>query len=148
MCLSSFLRLVSMRMRIVVAFSLPALLFLAYGASIWLHRARVDHDPPGINNGSNTDRSLEDDPEALIAKADHFYWLNNGPRAAPLYGRAEQLFSERGDARNEIHARVGHLRSQAETMSFVELSRFLEQERSEEHTSELQSPDHLVCRLL
>jgi len=128
MCLSSFLRLVSMRMRIVVAFSLPALLFLAYGASIWLHRARVDHDPPGINNGSNTDRSLEDDPEALIAKADHFYWLNNGPRAAPLYGRAEQLFSERGDARNEIHARVGHLRSQAETMSFVELSRFLEQE--------------------
>src|SRR5207253_1188534 len=128
MCLSSFLRLVSMRLRIVVVFSRPALLFLAYGASIWLHRARVDHDPPGINNGSNTDRSLEDDPEALIAKADHFYWLNNGPRAAPLYGRAEQLFSERGDARNEIHARVGHLRSQAETMSFVELSRFLEQE--------------------
>src|SRR5258708_16598008 len=25
---------------------------------------------------------------------------------------------------------------------------FLERERSEEHTSELQSPDHLVCRLL
>src|SRR5258708_27351046 len=25
---------------------------------------------------------------------------------------------------------------------------FSEQERSEEHTSELQSPDHLVCRLL
>src|SRR5258708_29612653 len=26
--------------------------------------------------------------------------------------------------------------------------RFLNPERSEEHTSELQSPDHLVCRLL
>src|SRR5258708_16439843 len=26
--------------------------------------------------------------------------------------------------------------------------RFVQQQRSEEHTSELQSPDHLVCRLL
>src|SRR5438552_7031910 len=28
------------------------------------------------------------------------------------------------------------------------LSRGMQQRRSEEHTSELQSPDHLVCRLL
>src|SRR5574344_610980 len=27
-------------------------------------------------------------------------------------------------------------------------ARFIEPDRSEEHTSELQSPDHLVCRLL
>ena len=40
------------------------------------------------------------DPEALLGIADHFYWLNNGPAAAPLYARAEQLFSERDDARN------------------------------------------------
>src|ERR671922_2409132 len=30
----------------------------------------------------------------------------------------------------------------------AELGDFIEDERSEEHTSELQSPDHLVCRLL
>src|SRR5438552_11699194 len=30
----------------------------------------------------------------------------------------------------------------------IRLSRLLERLRSEEHTSELQSPDHLVCRLL
>ena len=68
------------------------------------------------------------DPQALLGFADHFYWLNNGPAAAPLYARAEKLFSERGDARNELHAKVGRLRSEAETMSFVDLSRFLNEQ--------------------
>ncbi len=68
------------------------------------------------------------DPEALLGIADHFYWLNNGPAAGPLYARAEKLFSERGDARNELHAKVGRLRSEAETMSFVDLSRFLNEQ--------------------
>ena len=68
------------------------------------------------------------DPQALLDIADHFYWLNNGPAAAPLYARAEKLFSERGDARNELHAKVGRIRSEAETMSFVGLSRFLNEQ--------------------
>jgi CHAT domain-containing protein len=68
------------------------------------------------------------DPQALLGIADHFYWLNNGPAAAPLYARAEKLFSERGDVRNEIYAKVGRLRSEAETMSFVDLSRFLNEQ--------------------
>src|SRR6202047_1739937 len=68
------------------------------------------------------------DPEALLSSADHFYWLNNGPAATPLYARAKKLFSERGDARNELHAKVVQLRSEAETMSFVDLSRFLNEQ--------------------
>jgi tetratricopeptide (TPR) repeat protein len=68
------------------------------------------------------------DPHALLSIADHFYWLNNGPAAAPLYARAEKLFSDRGDARNELHAKVGRLRSEAETMSFVDLSHFLNEQ--------------------
>jgi CHAT domain-containing protein len=68
------------------------------------------------------------DPQALLGIADHFYSLNNGPAAAPLYARAEKLFSERGDARSELHAKVGRLRSEAETMSFVDLSRFLNEQ--------------------
>jgi hypothetical protein len=68
------------------------------------------------------------DPQALIGIADYFYCLNNGPAAAPLYARAEKLFSERGDARNEVHAKVGRIRSEAETMSFVDLSRFLNEQ--------------------
>ena len=43
------------------------------------------------------------DPQVLLKAADRFYFLNNGPAAAPLYARAEKLFSERGDARNELH---------------------------------------------
>ena len=68
------------------------------------------------------------DPQVLLKSADRLYFLNNGPLAAPLYARAEKLFSERGDARNELHAKVGRLRSEAETMSFVDLSRFLNEQ--------------------
>ena len=67
-------------------------------------------------------------PILLLKAADRFYFLNNGPAAAPLYARAEKLFTERGDARNELHAKVGRLRSEAETMSFVDLSRFLNEQ--------------------
>src|SRR5580698_7282650 len=68
------------------------------------------------------------DPQVLLKAADRFYFLNNGPAAAPLYARAEKLFSERGDARNELHAKVGRLRSEAEKMSFVDLSRILNEQ--------------------
>ena len=64
-------------------------------------------------------------PQALLVEANRFYWLNNGPKAGPLYAKAEALFGRRGDARNELYARIGRLRSEAETMSFVDLSRFL-----------------------
>ena len=65
------------------------------------------------------------DPQVLLAEADRFYWLNNGPKAAPLFAKSESLFASRGDARNELYAKIGRLRSEAETMSFVDLSRFL-----------------------
>ncbi len=77
---------------------------------------------------TSTDVQQSADPQVLLKAADRFYFLNNGPAAAPLYARAEKLFSERGDARNKIHAKVGRLRSEAETMSFVDLSHFLNEQ--------------------
>jgi CHAT domain-containing protein/tetratricopeptide (TPR) repeat protein len=68
------------------------------------------------------------DPQVLLKAADRFYFLNNGPAAHPLYAKAEEAFSQLGDARNELHAKVGRLRSEAETMSFVDLSRFLNEQ--------------------
>ena len=65
------------------------------------------------------------DPHALLAGANHFYFLFNSSAAEPLYARAEQLFRERGDARDELYAKIGRIRGQAETMSFVETSNFL-----------------------
>src|SRR5438552_12507158 len=50
--------------------------------------------------------------------------------------------------RREARA-AGHHERASRTVAIRELSdRSLDPERSEEHTSELQSPDHLVCRLL
>jgi CHAT domain-containing protein/tetratricopeptide (TPR) repeat protein len=77
---------------------------------------------------TSDDVQQSEDPQVLVKAADRFYFLNNGPEAAPLYARAETLFSERGDARNELHSKVGRLRSEAETMSFVDLSRFLNEQ--------------------
>jgi tetratricopeptide (TPR) repeat protein len=68
------------------------------------------------------------DPQMLLAEANRLYWLNNGPKAAPLFAKAEKLFAAQGDGRNELYAKVGRLRSEAETMSFVELSRVLNEQ--------------------
>ena len=77
---------------------------------------------------TSADVQLSADPQVLLKAADRLYFLNNGPAAAPLYTRAEKMFSERGDSRNQLHAKVGQLRSEAETMSFVDLSRFLNEQ--------------------
>src|SRR5258708_10562790 len=53
----------------------------------------------------------------------------NVVRACEPVGGVTLLSDPQADARKTAHQRIG-------------------QERSEEHTSELQSPDHLVCRLL
>jgi CHAT domain-containing protein len=107
----------------------PVVVFL----TIWSYYAYTSHYRTVSHNaaGSPVDSAVlqqSTDPQALLGIADHFYWLNNGPAAAPLYARAEKLFSERGDARKELYAKVGRLRSEAETMSFVDLSRFLNEE--------------------
>jgi CHAT domain-containing protein len=84
-------------------------------------------------NAALVQPGLEDEPHklestnamSLLAAADHFYWLFNGPAAAPLYRRAEELFSQRGDSRNELHAKIGRIKSEAETRSFLDVSRLL-----------------------
>jgi len=64
-------------------------------------------------------------PDLLLAEANRLAWLFNWPKAEPLYVRAEELFKKRGDTRNEIYARVGRIRAQAETMSWVDVSEML-----------------------
>ena len=64
-------------------------------------------------------------PELLLGEANRLAWLSNWPKAEPLYRRAEEIFRERGDRRNEIFARVGRIRAQSETSSPVEVSEML-----------------------
>ena len=74
------------------------------------------------------DADASKNPEALLAEANHLAWLFNWPKAEPLYIRAEQLFKEKGDTRNEVYSRVGRIRAQSETMSWVDVSEILGKE--------------------
>src|ERR1700721_1111155 len=67
-------------------------------------------------------------PEALLEEANRLAWLFNWPKAEPLYVRAEELFREKRDSRNELYARVGRIRAQSERMSWVDVSDMLGQE--------------------
>src|SRR5690625_6908250 len=65
-------------------------------------------------------------------------------------GRLRQPFQKRGDARADVGRRAGTaLGRRGPTMGSTRLvQRLPATERSEEHTSELQSRGQLVCRLL
>jgi len=74
------------------------------------------------------DPAASDNPEILLTEANRLAWLFNWPKAEPLYIRAEQLFKDKGDTRNEVYSRVGRIRAQSETMSWVDVSEILGKE--------------------
>src|SRR5271166_4203169 len=122
----SFFCYVPLIMRIcivVAALVLAVVIPFSRPAYTWL-RSLSANKQLNIGDGLANPESSSD-PHVLLAEANRLYWLNNGPKAAPLYAKAESRFASRGDARNELYAKIGQLRSEAETMSFVDLSRFL-----------------------
>jgi len=70
----------------------------------------------------------ETSPDLLLGEANRLAWLFNWPKAEPLYVRAEQLFKAKGDTRNEVYARIGRIRAQSETMSYVDVSQMIDKE--------------------
>lgn len=94
---------------------------------IWLYVSRKP-DPRPLVVDLLRDPEASTNPEALLTEANRLSWLFNWPKAEPFYVRAEQLFREKNDTRNEIYARVGRIRAQAETMSWVEVSKLLGQQ--------------------
>jgi tetratricopeptide (TPR) repeat protein len=64
------------------------------------------------------------DPQRMLAEANRFYWGHNLPLALPLYQRAEALFTQAHDARDALYAKIGVMRTAAET-SFPDLSAFI-----------------------
>lgn len=47
-----------------------------------------------------------EDPHQMLSAANHLSWIMNWPKAAPLYQRAEILFSRDGDARDALYAHI------------------------------------------
>jgi CHAT domain-containing protein len=74
------------------------------------------------------DQKTLSDPHPLLAEANRLSWLFNWPKAGPLYGQAEELFKDSGDTRDQIYARVGRIRAQSETMSYVDVSEMIGKE--------------------
>ena len=118
-----------MRIRVLAkAASVVALVVAVLTGWLWhafLGHRHVTAQARPADFRSTADALQSTNAPLILAAADHFYWLNNGPAAAPLYIRAEELFSKNRDKRKELHAHIGRLRSEAETMSFVDLSRYL-----------------------
>jgi CHAT domain-containing protein len=92
-------------------------LFLARSSQAW---PTVGTLQPGVE--------ASNDPQVLLVEANRLAWVFNWPKAEPFYARAEELFKEKGDTRNEIYARVGRIRAQSETMSWVDVSQMLGQQ--------------------
>src|ERR1700678_1419156 len=117
---------ISRRVGLALALFVTASVAPSYYVCTRLHGNRALDS--GSYSHAISDPETSTDSKALLAEATHLYWLSNGPKAGPLFARAEKLFAAEGDNRNEIYAKVGRLRSHAETMSFVDLSRILNEE--------------------
>ena len=117
-----------MRRRAVsLAFLCVLLVFVAISRKyIWLYATRK-LEPRASANLAH-DPSASTNPGILLSEANRLAWLFNWPAAGPLYIRAEELFKDQRDTRNEVYARVGRIRAQSETMSWLDASRMLGQQ--------------------
>ena len=66
-----------------------------------------------------------DDAERLLADGDKLAWLKNWQAAEPFFEKAEVLFRERGDKRNELYARISRMRGQLPSRGLFETSTYL-----------------------
>jgi len=80
---------------------------------IWLYATRRA-DPRSPLANLLSDPLAAKNPEILLAEANRLAWVFNWLKAEPLYVRAEELFVERGNTRNEVYARAGRIRADVE----------------------------------
>ncbi len=108
----------------LILLTLLIFLFSVSRRYIWLYLSRTPDSSPAVTDLLH-DPQTSNNPQILLREANRLAWLFNWPKAEPLYVRAEELFKESGDTRNEIYAHVGRIRAQSETMSFVDVSEML-----------------------
>src|SRR6202795_3212634 len=110
-----------------LSLSLTATIVVASRKYIWLYITRTRDPRPQVADVLR-DPAASNNPEILLKEANRLAWLFNWPKAESLYIRAEQLFKDKGDTRNEVYSRVGRIRAQSETMSWVDVSEILGKE--------------------
>src|SRR5258708_21701045 len=82
-------------------------------------------------------------PKLFIQKSTTHNSQRNGPALHSISGASAILIQDGQQVRNDRVPGAHRARQRAPARGQIYLA-----PRSEEHTSELQSPDHLVCRLL
>jgi hypothetical protein len=71
------------------------------------------------------------DPQTLLATADYLALLGNWQGARPYFAKAERIFAERGDRRNELYAEVSCVQADVEKGSYAEAAHYLNQQFSD-----------------
>lgn len=67
----------------------------------------------------------QDEGNRLLAEGDRLSWLRNWHAAEPFFEKAEALFHQRGDRRNELYAQISRTRGQLPSRGLFETSTFL-----------------------
>jgi CHAT domain-containing protein len=67
----------------------------------------------------------EQDPDRLLNEAERLAWLNNWDKAGPLYERAETLFTQSGNTRKLLLAKIGRIQATMQSRFLPDLSREL-----------------------
>ena len=63
---------------------------------------------------------------ALLSEADRLFMLYDFWKALPRYAKAERLCAQIGDKRNELYAKISQFPADPGTLSFPEISRYLD----------------------
>ena len=71
-------------------------------------------------------KAQQDDARQLLAEGDRLAWLKNWQAAEPFFGKAEALFRESGDRRNELYAQISRIRGELQRRGLFETSTFLD----------------------
>jgi CHAT domain-containing protein/tetratricopeptide (TPR) repeat protein len=85
------------------------------------------------------------DADALLKQALRYGDLYNWSDAAPLFVKAEQIYTQRGDSRNALYARLGRIRSTMEQLSLPEISEQLGDELDENPLLRTDNQLRLFC---
>ncbi|MGA2073481.1 MAG: CHAT domain-containing protein [Terriglobia bacterium] len=68
------------------------------------------------------------DPGQILAEADRLALLANWTKAGPLFARAEQIYTGRGEQRNALYSKIGRQRSDLEKTSYSEVGRAISED--------------------
>jgi CHAT domain-containing protein/tetratricopeptide (TPR) repeat protein len=104
-------------------------IFVALGLCILVLPRAVSDKGRGSSHTKRIE-ILRDSPTALLKEADRLSWLGNWYAAGPLYSAAETRFHLSHDLSNEIHARLGRIRSESTRKPLHETVAALEHELS------------------